>query len=96
MKPDAPGDQHLHRLPRCEGQQQPGDQRAAERKRRKVDPRIGLDRANQRKSGERDVEHEDAHDDFLDRETAIGRALIEVGAMRLPDRLAPERGGARA
>ncbi len=45
-------------------------------------------------AGEREIDREHAADDLPDGEAAVGRALIEMAAVRLPDTLAPyERAG---
>ena len=44
---------------------------------------------DERERGQRQIGHEDPSDDPAHRQAAIGGALIEMGAMGLPERLAP-------
>ena len=96
MKPDAPVTRHFHRLPRANvssSQATSAPPSASVARSTRGSGSIALTSAS---AGERDIEHEHAHDDFLHGEAVIGRALIEVGAVRLPDRLAPDEAARRA
>src|SRR5207248_11327734 len=69
---------------------QPGDEyRARCQHHQRHHGSIGRD-ADEREYGQADIDQEHASDDLVNLETVVGRPLVEMRAMRLPERLASD------